>query len=412
MEEILLSAPFCTSKQCQEMLRYVVEKTLKHERESLRERVIGIEVFGKHNDYDTSEDPVVRVRAADIRKRLAQYYQNPAHANTRVRIEIPSGSYVAAFEVLAQDHITPSIESGVALAAIGPLPPAHSEASAVERERKITVPRFRYRAIWIAAFLIVIVSSAIVAPRVFYHRPNTLEQFWSPVFGNSKPVLIYGGANAVYRLSAGFLDRYRKAHHLENQGPEFFPNFAPGEKIDTSDLAPVTNTTADPRACAHFVSLLTRYQRPFEVRYGTDISTGDMINSPAILIGAFNNSWTLNITHQLRFVFKDGDRIEDTSGKTKGWPIIKLPNGEIQDDYAVITRLLDPRTGQVLISVAGIGDLGTEAAAEFLTSPQEMEEFGQSAIPGWQKMNMQIVLHIKALNQALDKKDIVATQYW
>jgi 2-methylaconitate cis-trans-isomerase PrpF len=114
----------------------------------------------------------------------------------------------------------------------------------------------------------------------------------------------------------------------------------------------------------------------------------------------------------LRFVFKDGDRIEDTSGKTKGWPIIKLPNGEIQDDYAVITRLLDPRTGQVLISVAGIGDLGTEAAAEFLTSPQEMEEFGQSAIPGWQKMNMQIVLHIKALNQALDKKDIVATQYW
>jgi hypothetical protein len=105
MEEILLSAPFCTSKQCQEMLRYVVEKTLKHERESLRERVIGIEVFGKHNDYDTSEDPVVRVRAADIRKRLAQYYQNPAHANTRVRIEIPSGSYVAAFEVLAQDHI-------------------------------------------------------------------------------------------------------------------------------------------------------------------------------------------------------------------------------------------------------------------------------------------------------------------
>jgi hypothetical protein len=62
--------------------------------------------------------------------------------------------------------------------------------------------------------------------------------------------------------------------------------------------------------------------------------------------------------------------------------------------------------------VAGIGDLGTKAAADFLTSPREMEEFGRSAPPGWQRMNMQIVLHVKVLNQALDKDNTVATQYW
>lgn len=47
MQDILHSAHFCTSKQCQEMLRYVVDHSLRNERESLRERVIGIEVFGK-----------------------------------------------------------------------------------------------------------------------------------------------------------------------------------------------------------------------------------------------------------------------------------------------------------------------------------------------------------------------------
>jgi hypothetical protein len=394
------------------MLRYVVERTLKQERESLRERVIGIEVFGKRSDYDTSEDPVVRIRAADIRKRLAQYYQDAAHADIRVRIEIPSGSYVAVFEVIPQEHITPSVEPDAALAAPGPLPPTNAVAPAVGQERKVVLPHFRHRAFWIAACLIVVVLSAITVLRFLHQRSDALQQFWSPVLGSSKPVLIYGGANAVYRLSTSFLDRYRKEHHIENQGPEFFVNFSREERIDASDLIPVTNTTADPNACAYFVSLLTRYKIPYEIRYGSDISTGDLINSPAILIGGFNNSWTLNITHQLRFVFKEGDHIEDTWGRTKGWQIVRLPNNAVQEDYAVITRLLDPKTGQILLSVAGIGELGTETAAEFLTSPREMEELEQSAPPGWQRMNMQVVLHVKVLNQALDKENIVATQYW
>ena len=412
MKDILRSAPFCTSRQCQDMLRYVGEKTLKQERESLRERVIGIEVFGKRNDYDTSEDPVVRIRAADIRKRLAQYYQDAAHANIRVRIEIPSGSYVAVFEVLPQERITPSVEPDTALAATEPLQPKQAVVPVVEQERKIVLPHFRYRALWIAASLIVVVLSAITVLRFFHQRSDALGQFWAPVLGGSKPVLIYGGQNALYRLSTSFLDRYLKEHHIENQGPEFFINSPSEEKINASDLIPVLNTTSDPKACAYFVSLMTRYQHPYEIRYGSDIATGDLISSPAILIGAFNNSWTLNITHQLRFVFKEGDHIEDTWGKSKGWQIVRLPNNAVQEDYAVVTRLLDPKTGQMLISVAGIGELGTETAAEFITSPREMEELGQSAPPGWQKMNMQVVLHVKVLNQALNKENIVATQYW
>jgi hypothetical protein len=316
------------------------------------------------------------------------------------------------FEVLPQERITPSVEPDTALAATEPLQPKQAVVPVVEQERKIVLPHFRYRALWIAASLIVVVLSAITVLRFFHQRSDALGQFWAPVLGGSKPVLIYGGQNALYRLSTSFLDRYLKEHHIENQGPEFFINSPSEEKINASDLIPVLNTTSDPKACAYFVSLMTRYQHPYEIRYGSDIATGDLISSPAILIGAFNNSWTLNITHQLRFVFKEGDHIEDTWGKSKGWQIVRLPNNAVQEDYAVVTRLLDPKTGQMLISVAGIGELGTETAAEFITSPREMEELGQSAPPGWQKMNMQVVLHVKVLNQALNKENIVATQYW
>src|SRR5437899_7504466 len=75
LEDILRSAPFRTSRQCRDLLRYIVEHSLSGLDDSLRERVIGIEVFGRARDYDTAVDPVVRLRAADIRKRLAQYYQ-------------------------------------------------------------------------------------------------------------------------------------------------------------------------------------------------------------------------------------------------------------------------------------------------------------------------------------------------
>src|ERR1041385_3169869 len=97
LAEILGSAPFRTSRQCQDLFRFIVEHSLMGSDESLRERVIGIEVFGRAPDYDTAEDPVVRLRAADVRKRLAQYYQAQSKP-IQWKIEIPTGSYKAQFQ--------------------------------------------------------------------------------------------------------------------------------------------------------------------------------------------------------------------------------------------------------------------------------------------------------------------------
>ena len=97
LDDILQSVPFRTSRQCQSLFRYMVEHSLTGSDDSLRERIIGIEVFGRPPDYDTAEDPVVRLRAADIRKRLAQYYQSQKDGPSNWKIEIPIGSYRAQF---------------------------------------------------------------------------------------------------------------------------------------------------------------------------------------------------------------------------------------------------------------------------------------------------------------------------
>src|ERR1051326_4347436 len=116
LAEILGSAPFRTSRQCQDLFRFIVEHSLAGSEDSLRERVIGIEVFGRAPDYDTADDPVVRLRAADVRKRLAQYYQSRVGGVWLWEIEIPTGSYKAQFHPTeATLSPVPSLATGTPL---------------------------------------------------------------------------------------------------------------------------------------------------------------------------------------------------------------------------------------------------------------------------------------------------------
>ena len=96
LESVISSPAFTGTKRCQDFLRLVVERTLAGDLDSLRERQIGVEMFGRPADYDTSNDAVVRVRATEVRKRLAQYSREVS-STPQVRIELTPGSYVPEF---------------------------------------------------------------------------------------------------------------------------------------------------------------------------------------------------------------------------------------------------------------------------------------------------------------------------
>ena len=71
---ILDGASFRGSTRSCAFLRFVVEETLAGRQETLKERTIGAAVLGKPFDYDTGADSAVRVRANEVRKRLAAHY--------------------------------------------------------------------------------------------------------------------------------------------------------------------------------------------------------------------------------------------------------------------------------------------------------------------------------------------------
>lgn len=104
LERVLLSHSFAGSRRTQDFLRLIVGHALEGDLDSLKERMIGAEMFGRPVSYDTGSDSVVRVRASEARKKLALYYGENHEAVLPVRIELPSGSYVPRFhfETLAR----------------------------------------------------------------------------------------------------------------------------------------------------------------------------------------------------------------------------------------------------------------------------------------------------------------------
>jgi hypothetical protein len=96
LDEIINGPAFKGSHRCQAFLKHVVELALHGDPADLRERSIGVALFGRSATYDTADDAIVRVTASDVRKRLLQHYGNTG-AHSKFRINLPSGSYVPEF---------------------------------------------------------------------------------------------------------------------------------------------------------------------------------------------------------------------------------------------------------------------------------------------------------------------------
>jgi hypothetical protein len=93
---ILEGPAFRGSSRSRAFLRFVVEETLAGRQDLLKERTIGVAVFARPPDYDTGADSAVRVRANEVRKRLAAHY-DAAVPKAGVRIELPLGMYAPRF---------------------------------------------------------------------------------------------------------------------------------------------------------------------------------------------------------------------------------------------------------------------------------------------------------------------------
>ena len=135
-------------------------------------------------------------------------------------------------------------------------------------------------------------------------------------------------------------------------------------------------------------------------------------------MGAINNEWTMRLVAPFRFHFTFGangvDSIDDaTNPRPTGWILdSSAPYLSITAVYAIVARFHDPTTEGPVLVIAGLGPYGTEAASEFVQSPQHLAELAAKLPRGWENKNLEVVIKTNVIGAKTGPPILVATYTW
>jgi hypothetical protein len=396
LEKLLATPLFNSSKRYPSFLKLVVARVLAGQTDQLKERVLGVEIFGRPADYDTNTDPIVRVTAAEIRKRIEQYYQDPRHSQ-EIRFFLPAGSYAPQFSWPGHPSGLPpgSTELPHSAPSKSSVPPGSTVSAETGSEGSF----FSTKKALVALTLLALAAAG--ASLWYVSRPSALKQFWEP-FIKSPEAVLFCIADQNQYSSIRLRDAADPQHETTLNDTMVL--------IFIDDVSPLVNVAG----------LLRTYGRTYRVQGEASTTLTDLRRGPSVFIGAFDNGWTLRLTAPLRFHFANDPAmtqfwIEDRANPGKQtWTLdrsIQQQTGTYKD-YAIVARLIDPNTDQFVVVAAGIGRGGTVAAGEFLVDAHRMEDLLKQVPSNWKQKNMEIVLETQVIQGRSGPPRINAVHVW
>lgn len=381
---VLGSTGFRGSQRSRDFLAFVVRQSLAGEAQSLHERVIAVDLLGKGAGFDPSEDAIVRVQANEVRKRLQKFYAGEG-ADERVRIVLPPGGYVPQFR-----HV--------------------EEEKQAARETVASRPR-RWIA-WFGLALAVAALAGLWSLRPWHKAP--IDEFWEPVAQQGKPVIVCIPGIAALRPEGGSqLWRDLTAAFNQRSGQDDIQFETNGVRVYLQDnMVGMGAAMGALRVTAH----LAARGIPFQTRIGQEVSFADLRTHPALMLGAYSSKWTLEMNQELPFSFvRDAgrDRIQERKAGGRSWVASGVKyNGRADEDYAIVARVSDSRSGQIVLIAAGFTTYGTQAAAECLVEPSCISMLAARAPSGWNRKNIEAVLRTRILGNTPGPPALVAVEYW
>jgi len=384
LEAILTSYHFRGSKRYPAMLKYVVDAAIEGRSSDLKERTLGVEVFGRSPDYDTSADPVVRFSASEVRKRIAQYYHENGNGK-RLQIELPLGSYVPEFTLSPEELPDPLAR----LESEGPAKSQPLQAKGSRLKLAVILP--------LAALLVAASVAGTYAYRRFSApKPTVSDKFWAPFDKSSSSILIVLGTR-----------RDDKKMVQESAETTFLDHM----------IGPFHHVSvAIATALANVAGTLRLHGSAYEIKEDAETSLPDLHSHPLILVGATNNAWTMRLLAPLRFHFVPGPlaQIRDMKNpQNTEWTIDFLkPYSTVYVDYGIVARFHDPTTEGTVMVTAGIGPYGTEAASAFVSTPRYLEQMTKVVPAGWEGKNLEMVIKTDVIDGKPGPPVLVASTVW
>jgi hypothetical protein len=367
---VLEGDAFKGSHRSGKFLKYIVHRAMAADFDALKEKAIGMEVFGRPPGYDTSADAIVRVTASDVRKRLSQHYGCPGTAS-EYRISLPAGSYIPKIVRQARPHHEQQLLPTVNIRTQGHA----AEASAA------ACPDFRRRpglvSFVFAAVLISLNLAVFLLAWNHVRRPEHLSVLpWSSIFGSSRVTQIITSDPNIAEIQ-GFtggqisLSDYANHHYVPDPSRLTPEQLRFCDVILRGDKASVVDT---PIALG-IGQLAQATSSKVRVRGARNIQFSDMqTDANFILLGSpRSNPWSNLYNDRLDFRFeydpKTGKEVIRNVHPRPGEPsayVETAPGWATGQSYAIVAFLKGlEESGQVLF-VAGQTAEGTEAAGKLV----------------------------------------------
>jgi hypothetical protein len=430
LKEVIEGDVFKGSHRSGQFLQYIVDQAVAGHFDSLKERVIGMELFGRSASYDTGDDAIVRVTASDVRKRLLQHYGRYG-ATSGFRISLPSGSYIP--EILS-DSLGESSSPEVVAPPHDPGSTLQESAPAVDKPvvNLSALPQLETiqpkPAVWRLPlfFGIFLVALNLALWGIFWSRSLHPEAAhisslpWSALFGSSHSVELITSDPNIAEIQ-GITGSPVSVSDYANRNYIPVPNkLTPEQEYFCKIILRGDNSAGvDAPIVAKVAALAQTNSKSIAVRAARSIQLIDLkSDSNFVFLGSpRSDPWVSLFNEQLDFRFElDKNARSEFIRNVHPRPseqqqyIPTAPGWGTGDSYAIIALVKNPdQSGQVLL-LAGANAEGTEAAGKLVTDlPRLSTELNKCGVSSSGPLrHFEMLLHLNTMAGTPNNVDLVA----
>jgi len=368
------SRTFAKSQRLSYLLLYLCEQYLLGHAAELSEQHIASEVFQRRERFDPTADTIVRSHVLRLRQKLDTYFGEEG-AEQRLRITIPKGGYVPAFEDVHAIAVLEPVES-----------PA---ASDTEHEQNASISQLRRTQkrllattilLGIVTLLLVAFLIALLPPwlRAKTREHSARHQLWTELFNPKSRTVLVAADSGLVMLHGATRQNSTLTEYLARNFSNQLDTLPAPRREETILLALRRYTSfVDLELFDRLTHLPEALSTNYSIRYARDISVEDLKGSNVILSGSQDaNPWVEVFEPQMNFVLQD-DLSRSIRAFSNRVPQAGEKDRYQSDDYEYGVLALLPNlnnTGNILI-VEGTSVAGTQAISDFLFSDGLLDSF-------------------------------------
>lgn len=389
IERICSSNEFKRAARLRELLHFVGQRSLQGEHVQVSEYEIGVQVFNRPENYDTSSDNIVRVNASELRKRIAAYYATEG-SREKIFVDIPRGSYMPQFSVRCP---------GPAAGAEEPNLIAQPESKPGSRERSpeaISLWLKTRRPVTLALILVLASACLYLAYRNYALRERfyawksepTVGPLWSGILESPRDTDVVLADTSVATVEFILKQHITLSGYLDHSYDEQIQStdLTPEMKSDLEDLAGRNNGSVSDFRIAQKILDLDPNSANVHLQYAREYRPRSATGHNLILIGSsVSNPWTSLFEDELNFVITYDSAAKQMVVQNRrprpGESAVYAAHTNTSSssaDYSVIDYIPNQDHSADVLIIAGTNSVATEAAGDFLTNEDSLRRFAET----------------------------------